>query len=242
MTIAEMHIAVKLGLDKSSSLELPAFEPEEIDFWLNKAILTFVDQRYSGINARQESFEENQRCIDDLMTLVEEVERSVAADFEFGGGIAYTYKPNGYYAEYPTNYLHRVGESVDILITATNELKRVGVTECTADSYNQAIENPYSEHILYLGTAKPLRLNRVKHNNLGALPIIELISDGTYVPKEYYLRYIKIPATVSLATNVSCDLPVHTHHRIVDLTVSMLLENIESNRIQSFEQKRLLTE
>ena len=33
MDIENMHIAVKLELDKSSALELPSFEPEEIDFF-----------------------------------------------------------------------------------------------------------------------------------------------------------------------------------------------------------------
>ena len=40
MTISEMHLAFKLELDKTSALELPSFEPEEIDFWLNAAQFT----------------------------------------------------------------------------------------------------------------------------------------------------------------------------------------------------------
>jgi hypothetical protein len=70
MNISEMHRSFKLELDKTSSLELPAYEPEEIDFWLNNAIRKFVKTRYSGINSKGESFEQSQKRIDDLRTLV----------------------------------------------------------------------------------------------------------------------------------------------------------------------------
>ena len=70
MTINEMHIATKLGLDKTSALDLPSYEPEEIDYWLNRAINVFIKTRYSGTNAKNESFEQSQKRIDDLRTLV----------------------------------------------------------------------------------------------------------------------------------------------------------------------------
>jgi hypothetical protein len=72
MTIGEMHIDFKLELDKTTNLENPAFEPEEIDLWLNKAIRKFVKTRYSGINVKRESFEQTQKRIDDLRSLVVE--------------------------------------------------------------------------------------------------------------------------------------------------------------------------
>ena len=63
MTIVETHRAVKLELDKSSALELPAFEPEEIDYWINKAIEQFVDGKYK-------MFEETQEVTEALKTLI----------------------------------------------------------------------------------------------------------------------------------------------------------------------------
>ena len=73
MTISEMHIAFKLGLDKTNSLDYPSFLPEEIDFWLNQAIRRFVKTRYSGLNVKREGFEQSQKRIDDLRTLVREL-------------------------------------------------------------------------------------------------------------------------------------------------------------------------
>jgi len=74
MTIGEMHIDFKLELDKTSNLDNPAFEPEEIDAWLNKSIRKFSKTRYSGINIKRESFEQTQKRIDDLRTLVVETD------------------------------------------------------------------------------------------------------------------------------------------------------------------------
>lgn len=234
MTISEMHTAVKLGLDKSSALELPAFEPEEIDFWLNKAIMQFVKTRYSGSNIKQESFEQTQKRIDDIRSIVTTITITPTI-----GGI--TDKPNSYIATLPSTpiYLHRVGEEVNIQFTdsysGTTKNVRTGVTECTNDTYNMLIDNPFSEHILYLKEAKPLSLT--KGNT------VELVTDGNYSITAYYLTYIKQPATVSItAPVVSCDLPSHTHHEIVDICVAMLLENIENNRYQSFKNETMVTE
>ena len=109
--------------------------------------------------------------------------------------------------------------------------KRQGITECTHESYRSHIDNPYSEYRLHYGEAKPLRLFESTN--------VHLVSDGNYSLVNYVIVYIKNPATVSLSGGTSCDLPLLTHRKIVDLTVSILLENIESNRAQGFEQRRI---
>jgi hypothetical protein len=221
MTIAEMHTAVKLELDKTSALELPAFEPEELDYWINRSILLYIKSRYSGFNITREGFEQVQKRADDLRILVTE--------FPFTSltvGDSYD-KPNSYLADLDLineDYLVRVGEEVEIVVG--NTTKRQGVTECTSDSYRTFIDNPYSEHRLHYGEAKPLRL--FKGNNA------ELITDGNYTISKYFLRYLRYPQQVSLTNGDDCELPAHTHDEIVKITVSTLLENIESIRHQTF--------
>src|SRR4030043_934065 len=71
MTVSEMHTAFRLHLDKSTSLVgNPDFLPEEIDFWLNESQDRFIKQRMFGNNYKQESFENTQKRIDDLRTIV----------------------------------------------------------------------------------------------------------------------------------------------------------------------------
>lgn len=221
MTIAEMHLAFRLQLDKSGSLELPSFEPEEIDFWLNSAIRKFVRTKFSGSN-KGLGFEGHLVRTEDLKSLV--VDTSTIP-------VANNKKPYLFIAT-PifTDKWFILGEEVEISYTklgdTTLSTKRQGVTICTVDTYTSHINDPYSEHILHYEEAKPLRL--VYQNT------IELVADVNYTITNYYVRYLKRPALVSITTPViSCDLPEHTHDEIVALATSMVLENIEQPRYQT---------
>lgn len=233
MTISQMHDAFKLGLDKTESLQYPSFLSEEIDFWLNQAIRKFVKTRYSGLNFKQEGFEQSQKRIDDLRTLTREV--TIACT---GTGAK---KPNGYVlvdgfsnASFTAEpYWLSLGEEVLISYTRTTvstggtATKRVGVVDITADNYRSKVDDPLSDHILHYDEARPLRLF---YNNT-----IEFITDGNYSVTYAYIRYIKQPAEVAYNT-VSCDLAEHTHDEIVNMAVQLALENVEQPRLQSYTQ------
>ena len=230
MAIQEMHIAVKLGLDKSTALELPAFEPEEIDLWLNEAILLFTKTRYSGNNAKKESFEQTQKRINDLSTLVTDAEDAGTLGLALTTSVDY---PNSYVASsaWPTDYMFSVAEEVGTdTVNGVASVNRWGVTQCTFDEYRQKIDDPYSEHILHYNSAKPLRL--FDDTN------VRLITDSNYTLDRYYLTYIRVPATVDVVsvTTVDCDLPDHTHNEIVSISVDLMLENIEQPRVQTHNQ------
>ena len=226
MTISEMHTAFKLELDKIDSLQYPSFTSNEIDYWINKAIRKFVKTRYSGINYKGEGFEQTQKRIDDLRTLV----REVSVPCTTSGAI----KPNGYvltspgltHANFTTTYWLSLGEEVTITPSGSAAIRQ-GVTEVTSDEYRFEIDNPYSSFRLHYGCAKPLRLF---YNDT-----IEFISDGNYTINTAYVRYIKEPVTVVLATT-SCDLPSGVHDEIVVLATQLALEVIEQPRLQSYTQ------
>ena len=185
-------------------------------YWINRAIEKFVKTRYSGNNPKQESFEQTQKRIDDLRTLIEEVTIGTSAG---------TYKPNSYIALLPTDYMYTVGEEVQISYNST--LIRTGVVEITVDRYSAEIDNPFSEFNMHYGKAKPLRMF---YNTY-----IELISDGTYTIPNFYLRYISIPQVVSLTNN--CNLPAPTHPEIIKLAVAMYIENTKDPRYQTIQNE-----
>jgi hypothetical protein len=229
MTIGEMHAAFKLELDKSSALELPSFEPEEIDFWLNMAIRQFVKTRYRG-KTDGAGFEQITKRIEDLKTLVVEYTIVPTVGASFVNKIPY------WIATLPANLdkWFTLGEEVTISYTklgdplTTKTTKTQGVTECTVDTYRSHMDDPYSEHRLHYEEAKPLRL--VYQDT------VELVTDGNYTITGYHLRYLKKPAKVDSLGDpvvISCDLPEHTHDEIVKSAVNMVLENIEQPRYQS---------
>ena len=222
MNISEMHRAFKLELDKSSALELPSFEPEEIDFWLNMAIRSFVKNRYRG---KQDGvgFEQIAKRTMDLSEIVVEDTLSVTEG---------TIKENSYVADLTSctgDLWFIVGEEVDITYTRLGQssptTKRQGVTQCNANNYRSSIDDPYSEHRLHYEEAKPLRLIYQR--------TVELITDGSYTVDDYMVRYIKKPVEVAIGTNTDCDLPEHTHDEVTKLAANMVLENIEQPRYKS---------
>lgn len=217
-----MFIGFRMEIDKSTHLVNPHFEDEEIDWWLNQAVEKFVKTRYSGLNSKGESFEQTQKRIDDLRTLI--VEESIVPI----AGTADVHKTNSYVATLPTPatiYMFALGEEVTVTNLLDVLIGKFGITQCTVDTYRDMIDNPFSEHILHYNECKPLRLF---YGN-----VVELVTDGNYKVTKYHIRYLKQPAVIDGTGPVNCDLPVHTHSEIVKLAANMVLENIEQPRYQT---------
>jgi len=77
MNVQEMHLAIQQGVDKINSLQADMLLPQEIDIDLNKSQLRFINTKYSGNNRHRTGFEESQKRIDDLRTIVREFEAPV---------------------------------------------------------------------------------------------------------------------------------------------------------------------
>ena len=108
----------------------------------------------------------------------------------------------------------------------TSSSKRIEVKPIEHDKYNRLIKDPFN--MPYENQALRL-LYRDK---------AEIIGTESVIPTKYFLRYLKRPLRVLLDltnsnNNVDCELSEHTHQEIVDLAVTMALENIESRRYQT---------
>ena len=230
MTRTDMHTAFKLELDKTNSLEIPAFEPEEIDYWLNKAVEDYINSNYKV-------FGSNQEVTDVLRPLI------VDKSFVLTAGTSAN-KPHSYVADLNTDlfdssatskYLYTIDEECEIEYTATGAItsttKRLPVTTCDYNVYTKLVDDPHGPHVLHYGEAKPLRLF------IGTS--VELVSDGNYDVNTYYLRYIKKPTDIS-ASHTTCDLFEVKHYDIVKLAVRKALENIEQPRFRSYSEEETL--
>ncbi len=154
MTISDMHINLKLEIDKTDSLDSVGFETEELDYWLNSAIRSFVKTRYKGSSsARGEAFEQNQKRIDDLRTLVEEEVISPSR------GTASSDKPNSYKASLPSSnvYWFTLGEEVTIAYqTNTTVLGPTGLTIGSTYVVSGSVthdSDPYVDGDYFIATA-----------------------------------------------------------------------------------------
>ena len=164
MTISEFHTAILVQLDKTAGLELPHFEPEEREYWLNQGVNRFCKQRYSGVNPKLTGFEQTQKRIDDLRTLIRETKLTLSAP------TSNVNKPNSKTASISglTNYWFTLGEEVLIAyVSLSNALTTVASGSLTVGSVFYVVSgaptnnlNVYaagdfflSEHLNYTGTA-----------------------------------------------------------------------------------------
>jgi hypothetical protein len=72
MNVGQMHRAIQQGVDKINSLQADMLLPQEIDIELNKSQTRFINTKYGGNNAYRQGFEQSQKRIDDLRSIVRE--------------------------------------------------------------------------------------------------------------------------------------------------------------------------
>lgn len=220
MTVQQMHVAFKIGLDKIDSLNYPNFTANEIDFLLNQAQERFVKQRYGLNNISRKPIESDQKRTDDLRALI----TNSVLQFE-------QYDPtenidvNARFVKLPDNYWFAINERCTISYSDCKSSSKedvVWVRTINHDEFSMVINNPFE------GPNKDKVLRLMFGNNM------EIIKHKDVDLVNYQLRYIRKPVSINLQNNVSCELADHTHSEIVNEAIMIGLESIESNRTQSF--------
>lgn len=214
MNITDMRLAVMLGLDKTSALASPAFEDEEIDYWLNEAQLELVKRKVFGNNARQEGINDSVKRMDDLNPLI------TNDDTLSGFTTHYNYN-NVKYRTLPSNYMFYVGGSVRFTDGKSLEAKLV-----RADQINNLVQTEYNIPCLR-STYVYISEGRINYIYDPYLPFAG--ARLTYIRKPLTLASTSVAGT----STSTCELPLQVHPEVVALTVTMLLENIESERFQT---------
>lgn len=216
MTIQEFHIAFNIELDKTLDFEYPYMQPEQIDYWLNKAQERFIKQRLYPKDKRQPGFEENQKRIDDLRSIVK-VSSVITpiADGEL------------YRSELPNDYQHLIRHRCK-----TSEpicgVKKVGGIEIQQDDINTLLKDPFWQPI----AEEPLFYfngTEIVYETRGTFQVLE--TQVTYVKRPSKLKLGSAYSQIS--TDSDCELSEETHSEILDIAIAMVLENIESQRYQS---------
>ena len=128
MNVLEMHIAVKQGIDRIHSQRDDQIRTEELDLELNRAMQRFINQRYGKNNAYQEGFEESQKRIDELRSLLVEYSAPVSFKEELISGKIWVDS-----FEFPSDYMYLI-----------NQKSRIFLNNCREMPYNDvAMPNTY---------------------------------------------------------------------------------------------------
>jgi len=160
MNVNEMHLAIQQGVDKINSLQADMLLSQEIDIELNKSQMRFINTKYGKNNKYRKGFEESQKRIDDLRSLVREYEA-------------------------PVNYKEQLGNKFDIdtftlpydYLYLVSTLSRTHINDnCTPISYNLEEAEPIQFFILNLSQV-------VLNNNSSIANYLIMYEDATDLTK-----------------------------------------------------------
>lgn len=229
MTVKEMHYDLSLRLDKLDSLHYDNLLAPEKDVYLNRAQITIIKQRYGLNNSYLQGFEESQKRIEDLKTLVVKACNSSACEdpltpilLDSIKGI-YRYNLNeltkGKYMIYISCYTEVSKNNCILDITPKITQHDDIYTSLFDDNYSPSFEWKYlpivfSEHYIYAYTNNEFQVGN-------------LYIDYLRYPKE--IRYGNYNDELgNLIPEQSCELPDYLHHEILDLTETLIKKDLES--------------
>lgn len=225
MKYIELQEAFELEVGElDSNLTKPV--TSDTEYWLNAGVDKYVKSRAFGNNYRTESFEQTQKRIDDLRTLVS---TQITIPGQVGSEFTVTL---------PDNYMFTVGETA--YITSDDNcwpkdgegnptIKSTDVLEATVETIDRMKSNTFSEYRLRNNTARPLRLFRGDK--------ILLYTDGNYRIPKYELIFIRQPEKINLTRlpfNEYTDFAPHAQLEIVKLAAQLYLENKMNPRQQTY--------
>lgn len=174
MNILEIHIALRNELDKTQDLQYPDFQPEQLDYWLNKAMELYIDDVAYPMVPNKLSFEYNQKRIDELRELVKTVE------------VIPTQNLTKFVTQLPNDYRHLVRhECITLKGTSSNLVSGIITKQ---DLINLQKKNPFWKPI----NTEPL------YYITGDSIIYE--TDNTFSVTNSSLTYIKNPVKMRLGT------------------------------------------
>lgn len=220
MTVTEMHLQFKFGMDKLDSLNYPNFLETEIDLLLNQAQDRLVKTRYSGNNNLKESYEETQKRSEDLKNITYNAFLLPGPVLPVDG-----IDLMSRFITLPTDHWFIIQERCVISYTDCNNQSKTDVVEVRPtqhSEFSKIIKDPFKRPNLN----KVLRLMENKR--------VELVSAPGVTITGYRLRYIKEPVRIDLNTLVDCELSNHLHQEIVDSAIQIALEGVEAKRNQTF--------
>ena len=225
MRFIDLQEAFELEIDKlDNNLEKPT--TSDIEYWLMAGLDKFIKTRYSGINFKRKGFEQDQKRIDDLRTLISN------KVYQF------TVYPEEYTVVLPDDYMLALGETAVIFSynpcwpvgpSGQPRTKNTDVLEATIENIDQQRQNSLSEYRFHGNNTRPLRLFMGNE--------IHLYTDGNYNIKNYILTYLRNSKRISLTESPFseyADMTAATHLEIVKLAAELYLENKANPRYQSY--------
>lgn len=266
MTYLELQASFELEINKiDANLEKP--KSIDIEYWLNRGLEKFYKTRYSGINHKSLGFEQDQKRIDDLRTLVYtrhcdldeetwDLNQENRSDIKLNSydkivleeiplDKIHATSNNKFYLRLPKDYVFLLGDTASIEPTREQDLRCVkrdtsgNIIPWRDDTIETTIETIDQQFRNTLSEHR-IKYNRARPLRLVQDNVITLITDGNYKITQYSYTYLRKPNEINIHKNPYddyTDMPEHTHSEIVALAVQMYLENQKDNRYTTYSNE-----
>lgn len=225
MTRDQLHINFKIAMDKNSQSVAfggcPAFLPEEIDYWLNLGLQQEISNKFTGQNNLQQAFEKSVKRIHDLEKLVQ-TDVNVSAIKESGINRCYIANLFNEQRMFFVDALFNFGSNK----TPVNLVDHISAKRFKK-SYNN---NPWID----------TPIATIEDNTLYVYyDDISMAADNYSVD----LTYVKVPTKIEdLPSSGVNELPEYMWNEVVNRSVELALEDIESRRVQTKSQLNTIDE
>ena len=237
-----MHIAVQQGLQRMGSYDFGDILAEEIDLQLNRMQERFVKQKFDVSIADPLGFQQTQKRLDDLRTLIASAEyTTVVPSDNLGNDPDYSDliidEGQKWYVKFPdgadntSEYLFLVNARIKAKVDATcNDSTAVEtpIRLIKQDMLPRMLRHPFGKSTFL--------------NPIGAIvdDKLYIYGDGSMVITEVYMDYIRKPRNIqygdgyvqAVEENIDSELPDHTHNEIVDMTVRHMAALVQAPNYQ----------
>jgi hypothetical protein len=218
MTITDMHRRVE-----QECFHVDGLFPERIDEILNDAIDDFVRAKLpKKRNPFQEGIDDSVLAAKDLDSL-KVFRESLPLDNSLDGHVSVEFP-------LPQNCLYPLGFDTELHYSIT--------ARPATENHPRKISHGRMVDVEFAGE---YMLNTIEKSNFKSPAAVladgslRLLKDKSFIIKGLYLTYLRKPARVSVTSNptVDCDLPESVHRFIVNRAIANILENSESERLQT---------
>ena len=222
MNIQQMQYEFGIQMNQfDTPIELSS---DDIEYWLNKAQIDLVKERYNGINRQRRGFEQSQERIDDLRVLIErnkELDTSYkkdsgTTDFEADKVL------------FPKDYMFLISQKskvkynypeIDWTENAEGKREGNGTLKVVHNRVSQSddIYNLLSDPFNKPTPSSPIAVISDES--------IYVFTDKTFIVDKMLIDYLRLPREMNISKEVDCELPSHLHKDIIQRAVDAFLNN-----------------
>jgi hypothetical protein len=238
MTIEELHVDFKIKYDKLDSNANPNLtQTPHVDWLLNSAQTRLVKQRITGLNTHLSGFEQSQKRVEDLGSLVIRGQSFLVKTVTANSLYRIDYKD--VYTTNPVFYLLRV--NADLSDGSCTKISNRG-QQVQHDDLNRILDDPFAKpdfsfgDYVYLIGKDPVPINEESrsiyfHTDSFAVTAIRL----DYIKKPnrismggYNYPYQDASGAFVAAIKTECELPEHMHDELTSEAVKLATEIVQS--------------